>query len=131
MEMNLSQLKKQLMFERQKQEWPAHLDAVVAAPTSHIVLMENDAVRILRVVIAPGHKEPAHTHQWPSTFILVHPARIRYYDANDHFQFETDGTAAQFATESVGPEGLHSVENIDSRPYEALRIEYKKSSEGV
>jgi catechol 2,3-dioxygenase-like lactoylglutathione lyase family enzyme len=117
--------------QQQQQEWPPHLDAVAAAPGSHIVLSDNDAVRILRVVIAPGHKEPAHTHEWPSTFILVRAARIRYYDANEQIQFETDGSAIPFTTEWVGPEGLHAVENIDSQPYEALRIEYKKWSEGA
>lgn len=119
------------MLEPRAQRWPPHLDAVAAAPQSHIVLLENEAVRVLRVTIEPGHKEPQHTHQWPSTFILVSPARIRYYDLNDAIQFETDGTATPFTSENVGPEGLHAVENIDSRPYEALRIEYKKGVERV
>ena len=33
-------------------------DAVVAAPASHHILLEDDKVRMLRVEIAPGATEP-------------------------------------------------------------------------
>jgi hypothetical protein len=34
--------------------WPDSLDAVEAAPASHRILFENDAVRVLETRIAPG-----------------------------------------------------------------------------
>src|SRR5918993_1503475 len=45
--------------------WPDSMDGVLAAPDSHRVLFENEHTRVLEVTIAPGEREPAHTHRWP------------------------------------------------------------------
>ena len=50
--------------------WPDDLDACIAAPASHHVLFENDAVRVLEVIIEPGTREPLHTHRTPSVMIV-------------------------------------------------------------
>jgi hypothetical protein len=34
---------------------------------------------VLEVTIAPGEREPEHTHRWPSVMVVHRPARIRYY----------------------------------------------------
>jgi hypothetical protein len=59
--------------------WPDSLDAVVAAPGSHRVVFENQTIRVLAVTIAPGQREPEHTHCWPSVMVVHRPARIRYW----------------------------------------------------
>jgi hypothetical protein len=38
--------------------WPADLEGPIAAPDSHGVLLETAAVRMLKVVIEPGRREP-------------------------------------------------------------------------
>jgi len=38
------------------------MDALLAAPASHRVLIENDRVRVLEVVIGAQTHEPEHTH---------------------------------------------------------------------
>ena len=104
------------------------LDAMTAAPKSHSVLFENELVRVLEVVIAPGEKEPAHTHRWPSVMMVDGPARIRYFDAAGKQVFETPADrvlAASVLPERMGPEGLHAVENIDTTPFHAIRVEFK------
>ena len=50
--------------------WPESLDAVVAAPGSHRVVLENETTRVLEVTIAPGEREPEHTHRWPSVMVV-------------------------------------------------------------
>ncbi len=108
--------------------WPESADAVAAAPDSHEVLIDNESVRVLRVRIEPGEREPAHTHRWPSVMIVDGPARIRYYDADGKLRFETpEGreAASEPHPNWMGPEGLHAVENIDDRPFLAWRIELK------
>ena len=50
--------------------WDPALDAVVAAPANHIVLFENDRLRVLEVILNPGEEEPVHHHQWPSVFVF-------------------------------------------------------------
>jgi hypothetical protein len=52
---------------------------VVGAPGSHRVVLENETTRVLEVTIAPGEREPEHTHRWPSVMVVHRPARIRYY----------------------------------------------------
>jgi hypothetical protein len=62
--------------------WPESLDAVVAASGSHRVVLENETTRVLEVTIAPGEREPEHTHRWPSVMVVHRPARIRYYSGD-------------------------------------------------
>lgn len=45
-------------------EWPDSLDAVVAAPDHHSVLLENDRVRVLEARVERGDTVPVHTHRW-------------------------------------------------------------------
>lgn len=107
--------------------WEQQLDAVVAAPEAHTVLYENEDVRVLRVVLEPGRREPHHTHKWPSIFIILQDSSVRYYDASDQVQFETDGSTRPWSTEWMDPEALHSVENMGDNAIEAIRIELKKA----
>jgi hypothetical protein len=107
--------------------WPETMDALVAAPASHRVRLENDQVRVLDVVIEPGTREPEHTHQAPSVMIVDEPARIRYYQGGE-LLFESPASAGSppgVRVHWLEPEGPHSVENIDERRYHAVRIELK------
>jgi quercetin dioxygenase-like cupin family protein len=103
------------------------MDALLAAPASHRVLIDNDRVRVLEVVIEAGAREPEHTHQASSVMIVDQPAGIRYY-AEGALTFETPGeptTAAGPRVSWLEPEGPHWVENIDQQRYHAIRIELK------
>lgn len=107
--------------------WSDADDAVVAAPRSHRILIENDAVRVLEIIIAPGDKEPFHTHRWPSVMLVDQRTRIRYYGADKVLEFESP----EYVEPTLGPtwlepEGLHAVENLDpTTPYHGIRIEIK------
>lgn len=50
--------------------WDPALDAVVAAPSNHKVLFENDRLRVLEVILHPSEEEPVHHHRWPSVFVF-------------------------------------------------------------
>ena len=115
------------MTTEQPWAWPETMDALLAAPASHRVLLENDRVRVLEVVIEPRTREPEHTHRAASVMIVDEPARIRYY-AGRALQFESPEHAGALPAVRVSwmePEGPHSVENIDERRYHAIRIELK------
>jgi hypothetical protein len=109
--------------------WPDSLDAVVAAPGSHLVILENELTRVLEVTIAAGEREPEHTHRWPSVMVVHRPARIRYY-TGETLTFtspeEPSPAASAPRVSWLDPEGPHSVENIDGHPYGAFRIELKQ-----
>ena len=59
--------------------------------------------------------------------IVDEPSRIRYYDGKDEMRFESpeDFDRTPRGAAWMGPEGPHSVENIDQVPYRAYRIEFK------
>jgi hypothetical protein len=121
-----------LMTTNQSWPWPPELDALLAAPASHRVLLENSQVRVLDVVIEPGAREPEHTHQATSVMIIDSPARIRYY-AGGTLQFESHARPAGAPGPRVRwmqPEGPHSVENIDQHRYHAIRVELKQHRPG-
>jgi hypothetical protein len=107
--------------------WPETMDALLAAPASHRVLLDNDFVRVLEMVIEPGAREPEHTHQAPSVMIVDEPARIRYY-RGEELRFESparSGSPPGVRVRWMEPEGPHSVENIDGHRYHAIRVELK------
>lgn len=103
-------------------------DAIIAAPNSHKILLENDKVRVVEVVILPGQKEPVHTHKWPSVMIINSSTKIRYYGVSGkgtEYPERMTSNDKPFV-EWLAPEGLHAVENLDrSKTYHAIRVEIK------
>jgi quercetin dioxygenase-like cupin family protein len=51
--------------------WPDSLDALVAAPGHHTLLLENERIRVLETHIPPGDTTPIHTHRWPSVYYIT------------------------------------------------------------
>lgn len=101
------------------------LDAVIAAPDFHRVLFENDEIRTLEVVVPAGSREPFHTHQWPSIFVVFGSPHLRYFtpDSEEHlFEIESQ---TETGVLHLAPEGMHSLENIDDRNLYAFRVEMK------
>lgn len=43
--------------------WPDSLDALLAAPAHHTLLLENEKMRVVQTRIPPGQTVPAHTHR--------------------------------------------------------------------
>jgi predicted metal-dependent enzyme (double-stranded beta helix superfamily) len=105
--------------------WPPELDAVIAAPDSHRVLLEDSRVRVLAVTVPPGVTEPRHTHRWPSVMVLTGDATTRYHEDGGRFTDSApDGRPVPRAFQ-LPPEGPHWVENLDSGPFIAIRVEFK------
>lgn len=115
-------------MENYKPESHNNTDAVIAAPDSHKILLENDKVRVVEVIILPGKKEPMHTHFWPSVMIVDSSPEFKYYDEFDNCEtYPARDTTDQPFVEWMDPEGLHAVENLDlEKIYHAIRIEIKK-----
>jgi len=120
----------------QGSRWPARLDAMAVAASSHRLLLENERVRVLEEVVKPGASEPVHTHAWPSLMFITHPAKLRYIPAivlgNDVQLGAAEIVAAGPKPTGTAqprwlpPEGPHAVVNIDTTEFRALRIELKQ-----
>jgi quercetin dioxygenase-like cupin family protein len=110
-------------------EWPASLDAVVAAPQNHRVLLENDKVRVLDVTVRPGEREPVHAHCWPSVLYVMSEGVYRDYDAKGNLVEDQKVAPPESnypLTIWMGPQAPHAVHNLDTKPVRLLRIEFKQ-----
>jgi hypothetical protein len=108
--------------------WPASLDALVAAPTSHRLLFENDAVRVLETRIAAGEKTQVHTHRWPGVLYVFSFGHFVRRDAEGSVLVETRETGSlpqpgmAIWTSSLPP---HSLENVDTSEIHVIGVELK------
>ena len=112
-------------------EWPAELDAVIAAPKHHTLLFENERVRVLEVRIPPGDLVPVHTHRWPASIYVARQSDFLRRDHRGNLLFDSrsvgpppDKPLAQW-TPPLPP---HSVENIGSNEILLISTELKDAS---
>lgn len=113
------------------EQWPESLDALIAAPQNHKLLLENDHVRVLDTIIEPGDRTPIHTHRWPSAMYVVSWSDfIRY---NDTGEVILDSRTAESL--KVPPAVLwspplppHSLENVGEQTLRVISVELKEST---
>jgi quercetin dioxygenase-like cupin family protein len=109
--------------------WPDALDATVAAPQNHKVLLENERVRVLEVTVQPGEREPVHGHKWPSVMYVMAEDLIRDYDSEGKLLYDSRTDKARMKTPYtiwMPPQAPHSVENLSKTPLRLLRVELKQ-----
>lgn len=109
------------------QRWPEELDALMAAPGYHTLLMENESVRVLDTHVPPGATVPLHTHCWPAVqYILRWSDFVRRDEAGAILVDSRRGSrpAAGTAVWS-GPLALHTLENVGGSELRVLSVELK------
>ena len=108
--------------------WPDSLDALVAAPDYHTLLLENDRVRVIHTHIPPGALVPVHTHRWPG---VAHVLSWSDFIRRDH-----QGKVLLDSRQGPGPPPLpatqwldalppHTVENVGHSEISILIVELK------
>ena len=100
------------------------LDALIAAPENHTVVLDNEKIRVLHVVISPGVIEKKHAHARPSIFIINASPNMDYYNEKGEIVTRS-GKLRDGEPFWVEPEGVHRLENHDTFAFDALRIEVK------
>ena len=109
--------------------WPDSLDATVAAPQNHKVVLENERVRVLEVTVQPGERERVHGHKWPSVMYVMAEDLIRDYDRDGKLLYDSSTDTARVKapyTIWMPPQAPHSVENLSKTPLRLLRVELKQ-----
>ena len=107
---------------------PSELDAVIASPEHHRLVMENERVRVLETVIKPGEKTAVHTHQWPaSTYFLSWSDMVRRDDKGDVLM---DSRISGMKIEPgqavwTPPLGPHTLENVGNEVIHVITVEIK------
>lgn len=110
--------------------WPASLDAVAAAPDHHLVILENEQVRVLDTRIAPGQRTPIHTHAWPSVLYVMSWSDFIRYDAHDTIVLDSRSFTASPAVGTAlwsAPLGPHCAENVGDQELRVIAVELKIS----
>jgi hypothetical protein len=108
--------------------WPPELDALVAAPLHHRLLLENDHVRVLDTEIPPGARTPVHTHCWPALHYVLSSSAFVRKDESDSVMLDTRTTSfAQTPPQVLWGEPLapHSLENVGTTSLHIISIEQK------
>jgi quercetin dioxygenase-like cupin family protein len=96
-------------------------DVMKVAPDSHTVLLENDQVRVLKVVMKPGQKAPMHSH----------PHNVAYYLSDAKVKITLPDGKTQEREIKAGSSNwseatTHMAENIGSTELQEIQIELKK-----
>lgn len=109
-------------------EWPPELDALVAAPAQHRLVLENERVRVLDTRIEPGETTPIHTHRWPAVHHVRSWSPFVRRDAAGHVMLDSRAAGLAMAPgtsfwgDALGP---HSLENVGDTVIHVLSAEIK------
>lgn len=107
--------------------WPAELDAVIAAPNHHTVLLENEQVRVLDTRIEPGDVTPLHTHRWPSVYHIISFTDFVRRDGEGNVLVDTRQKPKSPVPKAIWSEPLppHTLENVGTVAIHVLSVEIK------
>jgi hypothetical protein len=92
-------------------------DAILAAPESHEILAENEAIRILWVFSPTEEHKTPHTHQWSSLMIIIKPAIFEVYrngvfvmiDEDPIGVYDIPPTTGEFVYKRISPDRFEAV----------------------
>ena len=108
--------------------WAEELDALIAAPQHHMLLLENEVVREIDTSIPPGESTALHTHKWPASLYILswsdfircdHEGNIAL-DSRDLVKSPSPATALW--SEPLAP---HTLKNIGNKDLHIISIEIK------
>lgn len=110
-------------------QWPEKLDALVASPMHHSLLLENEFVRVVETIILPGEITAIHTHQWPAALTIISWSDFVRYDdkgtmiADSRNLPATDRNGTALWTDPLIP---HSLKNVGDKIIHIISTEIKK-----
>lgn len=106
--------------------WPPELDALIAAPEHHTLILENDSLRLLDTRIPVGDTVPVHTHRWPGVYYTLRFSHFVRRDAEGNVVFDSRTVAGELPgaafLENLPP---HSVENVGDADIHLVSVELK------
>ena len=109
--------------------WPEELDAMVAAPQHHKLLMENDFVRVIDTLILPGEITNVHTHKWPASLYVISWSDFIRYDHEANIVLDSRKLSKTPLPSSAiwsDPLSPHALENIGKHPIHIISVEIKR-----
>jgi len=108
--------------------WPDSLDALIAAPAHHTLLLENHQVRVLHTRISPGDVVPLHTHRWGGIAYLQSWSHFLRRGEDGKVLFDSrqaEDTPAIPCAQWLQPLPPHTVENLGAAEISIIIVELK------
>jgi hypothetical protein len=117
------------MPNRRDWSWPDELDALIAAPQYHVLLFENEQVRVLDTNIPPGHTVPLHTHQWPSVLYILSWDDFVRRDGEGKIVLDSRASGMPPMKGALWSEPFppHSLENVGGTEIRVISVELKNA----
>ena len=124
----------------QEREYPDSLEAVKRAPENHIVLFENDEVRLFKVFLAAQKSEPIHTHKWTAIMWVLQPSDYEqiFYDVDEKGKYIPVQTIKMTKDQllvnagfPVGKGDLGMSKNLGNQDLIAYRLDFKKDFDSL
>ena len=108
-------------------KWPDELDALIAAQQHHVLLFENEAVRVLDTSVDPGDTVPLHTHRWPSALYLMSWSDFVRRDAQGAVLLDSRTIARPAEGVALWSPSMppHTLENIGESRLWVISVELK------
>jgi mannose-6-phosphate isomerase-like protein (cupin superfamily) len=104
------------------------LDAMLAAPDHHEVLLENDRVRVLDTRLAPGEQTPIHMHTSSAALYVMSWSDFLRRDADGNIIVDSRTWDRQPETGEalwLPPLPPHTIENIGKTELRLIAVELK------
>jgi hypothetical protein len=106
------------------------LDAMLAAPDHHDIILENDVVRVLDTRLGRGQRTPVHSHRWPSALYVMSWSDFVRRDATGNVIVDSrtwDSRPRLGDALWSAPLVPHSVENVGDRELHIIAVELKSA----
>ena len=103
---------------------PSDIDAVTASPANFTLLLENEHVRVLEYVLAPGEQDKWHTHPPKVSYVLSSGTLEVHFDDGTSLIADEKAGEASWA----GVRAKHYVKNIGTTPVRILLVEDKAAA---
>jgi len=104
------------------------LDARAVAAAEHVLLLENEHVRVLDARVAPGARTPVHAHEWPGVLYVISTSDFVRYDPDGNVLLDSRTLPRRMSPgEAVwtGPLVPHSLHNIGESELRVIAVEIK------
>ena len=89
----------------------------------HVIIIDNERVRVNRLVLKPGESSKMHTHQMHGLGIILYDSKIELI-APDGTKRILEPKAGDHAWQNAGT--THTIKNIGTNVFEAIDIELKQ-----
>ena len=109
-------------------KWSPSLDAMIAAPDHHEVLLENDRVRVLDSRVRPGDATPVHTHRWPAVLYILGTSDFVRCDPEGNVIFDSrESEIAAETGQTIWSQPLtpQFVKNVGENEIRVISVELK------